>query len=126
MVKDEKGQSLTEFALIVPILVLLVCGIFDFGRLMFTYLQLHHASQEAVRIGGLGRTDLEITTFARNNVHLVNPQTLQVTISPTDANRKSGQYVKVTLMYTLPFITPVLSKLYPSQLVKVDSTIRVE
>jgi uncharacterized protein (UPF0333 family) len=29
--KNEKGQAMVEFALIVPLLILLLCGIIDFG-----------------------------------------------------------------------------------------------
>lgn len=126
MIRDEKGQSLTEFALLVPLLLLLVCGIFDFGRLMYAYLHLNLASQETVRLGGLGKSDAEIAAFAKGYVHLGNPDSLQVAISPAEQNRKSGQYVTVTLQYPLPYATPVISKLFPLPVVKADSTIRVE
>ena len=31
ILKNEKGQSIVEFALVVPILLTLLCGIIDFG-----------------------------------------------------------------------------------------------
>lgn len=126
MIKEEKGQSLLEFALVVPVLLLLICGIFDFGRLLYAYAHLNMGAQEAVRLGGLGKSDTEITTFAKNYVHIGDPNKLKVTITPTETNRKSGQYVTVKLEYPLPFITPVVSKIIPPQKVIVDSTIRVE
>lgn len=47
--KTEKGQTLVETALMLPVLLLLLFGIVDFGRIIFTYLTLDHAGREAVR-----------------------------------------------------------------------------
>lgn len=46
-----KGQSLVEFALILPALLLLVVSIIDFGRLMFTISSVSSASRDAARYG---------------------------------------------------------------------------
>lgn len=120
------GQSLTEFALVVPLLLLITCGILDFGRVTFTYLQLNLVAQEAVRLGGLGKGDTDITTFSRARAQVDNSNLLQVTILPTQANRKSGDYVKVTLTYSLPYVTPLIGSLLPQPKITADSTIRVE
>ncbi len=127
MVRDEKGQSLIEFALIVPILILLVSGIFDFGRVLYTYMNLNQLAQETVRLGGLGKTDTEITQFAQNRFHIGNPGSLVIKISPNQAARKSGDYVTVTLKYPVEYVTPMASLFLPSPYqVTTDSTIRVE
>ncbi len=117
---------MVEFALVLPVLLLVVCGIIDLSRLFYGYQHLHHASQETVRLGGLGRSDTEMTTFARNYFHLGKKEELQIKIEPTGATRKSGQYVTVTLTYSQPFVTPVISKLAPAPVITVHSTIRVE
>ena len=48
--KSEKGQSLVEFALVVPMLLLLVIGIAEFGRAWMTQNILTGAAREAVRL----------------------------------------------------------------------------
>ncbi|MDQ0902280.1 MULTISPECIES: TadE family protein [unclassified Paenibacillus] len=126
MIKDEGGQSLTEFAVILPIFLLLVCGIFDFGRLMYAYMNMNNVAQETVRLGGFDRTDLEIETFAKKYVHLGDSNLLRVDISPKEPNRHSGDYVTVTLEYPYTYMTPIISKLLPAPTVKAASTIRVE
>ncbi|MBD0382375.1 TadE/TadG family type IV pilus assembly protein [Paenibacillus sedimenti] len=126
MIKDERGQSLTEFAVILPIFLLLVCGIFDFGRIMYAYMNMNNAAQETVRLGGLGKKDADMAAFAANYVHLGDPNKLKVTISPNDTARQPGDYVTVKLEYPLTFMTPVISKLLPAPTVKAASTIRVE
>jgi hypothetical protein len=48
--KWDKGQSLVEFALVVPLLLILVFGIAEFGRAWMTQNILTGAAREAVRI----------------------------------------------------------------------------
>jgi len=47
--ENEKGQSLVEFALVVPLLLLLVIGIAEFGRAWMARNVLTGAAREAVR-----------------------------------------------------------------------------
>jgi hypothetical protein len=105
---------------------LLLCGIFDFGRLMYAYMQMNNAAQETVRLGGLDKTDSQMITFAKSYVTLGDPTKLKVTISPTDTVRHSGDYVTVTLEFPLTLMTPLISKVLPNPIVKANSTIRVE
>ena len=47
----ERGQALVEFALTVPILLMLVFGIIDLARLIFAYTQVIDAARNGVRYG---------------------------------------------------------------------------
>jgi hypothetical protein len=49
--KRNRGQSLVEFALILPAFLMLIMGIVEFGRLMITYAGVASASREAARYG---------------------------------------------------------------------------
>ena len=49
--KGQRAQGLVEFALAFPVFLLIVLGIFEFGRLMFTYATVFTASREAARFG---------------------------------------------------------------------------
>lgn len=127
MKKDERGQALVEMALILPILLLLLAGILDVGRMLFSYENLQMAAQEAVRLGGLGKDDQTITNFADNYQKLGDPKYLIVNISPDDTDRHSGDYVTVTLKYPFTFDTPLISKFFPNPYyIETQSTIRVE
>ncbi|MCZ8521587.1 MULTISPECIES: TadE family protein [Paenibacillus] len=117
---------MTELALMLPLLLFLVCGIVDFGRILYAYLHLNLAAQETVRLGGLGRSDADITAFARSYVKLGPGSTLSVTITPPQAQRKSGDYVRITLKYPVNYITPLVGGMLPAPVVAADSTIRVE
>ncbi|MCM3666350.1 pilus assembly protein [Mesobacillus subterraneus] len=127
MRRDERGQSLVETALILPVFLLLLVGILDFGRIMYSYAHLHMAAQETVRMGGLGKNDTEITSFAKDYVQLQEVDQLKINISPGDSSRDAGDYVTVKLEYPFQFFTPFVSSLFSSSLsIKTESTIRVE
>lgn len=53
--KSGNGQSLVEFAVLTPIFFLLIFGILDFGRVLFTQMTLQHALREAGRYAVTGR-----------------------------------------------------------------------
>jgi len=47
----ERGSTAVEFALILPILLMLLFGIIDFGRLLYTQEVLNTAVREGARLG---------------------------------------------------------------------------
>jgi hypothetical protein len=48
-----RGQTLVEFALILPAFLLLVVFIFDFGRAVYYYSAIHNAAREGARYGAV-------------------------------------------------------------------------
>ena len=48
--KHRQGQGLVEFALLLPILVLVVFGIFEIGRAFFTLVAITNAAREGARV----------------------------------------------------------------------------
>lgn len=50
------GQALVEFALVVPILLLLVLGVIDFGRAWHSYQVITDAAREGARLAAIART----------------------------------------------------------------------
>lgn len=57
MIRWERGQALVEFALILPILLMIVMGIIDFGRMLYLYSQLSNGLREGARYGSLTGPD---------------------------------------------------------------------
>jgi Flp pilus assembly protein TadG len=51
--RRQRGQSLVETAVIVPILLLLVAAVVDFGRIFDAYIVLTNAVREGARYGTL-------------------------------------------------------------------------
>ncbi len=55
--REARGQGLVEFSLIMPLLLLVIVSIIDFGRLMFTISSVASASRDAARYGASVGTD---------------------------------------------------------------------
>ena len=49
--RPQRGQTLVEFALILPVFILLLVGLLDLGRAVYAYNTISNASREAVRVG---------------------------------------------------------------------------
>ncbi|WP_136513109.1 TadE/TadG family type IV pilus assembly protein [Geomonas edaphica] len=47
--KDQRGQAIVETAIILPILILLIMGLFEFGRYMYLKNTLNNAARAAAR-----------------------------------------------------------------------------
>jgi len=104
--KDEKGQNLVEFALVVPILLLLVLGIAEFGRAWMTKNILTGAAREAVRVAAVGGNGV-----ARGDNVLVSANLPGSTIV-TDGTDTEGNPMKIaTVTYIYNFF--IIMKLVP-------------
>ncbi|HDS30063.1 MAG TPA: hypothetical protein ENN67_03380 [Firmicutes bacterium] len=56
----EKGQSLVEFALLAPILILLFMGMFDFGWILHQQIQMDNATRMAARRAAVGEANSQV------------------------------------------------------------------
>lgn len=56
--RRSRGQTLVEFALVLPIVILLFMILFDFGRVIFAQNAIAHDAREATRVGSVGTSDL--------------------------------------------------------------------
>jgi len=66
--KRQESQALIEFALISPVLLLLVFGIIDIGRAVFYYDTLNHAAREGARTAVRASATLPTNTDVLNTV----------------------------------------------------------
>jgi Flp pilus assembly protein TadG len=48
--RKRKGQSMVEFALILPLFVLFIIGIFELGRAFFAFIAITNAAREGARV----------------------------------------------------------------------------
>jgi Flp pilus assembly protein TadG len=67
-----RGQTLTEFALVVPVLLVLIMGVLDGALLMFSVGTARYASAEGSRVaatlGNVANTDSQVLTTIRQTV----------------------------------------------------------
>ena len=110
--KSQKGQALVETALILPILLMLLFGITDFGRIFHVYLTLDHAGREAARAAAVGLEDVVIEERIENASGGLDQDKLDIDILPLGkSNRNSGGDVTITLTYPVDFLTPIIGQI---------------
>lgn len=79
---NERGQGLVEFALITPLLLLLLLGTIDLGRTFFIYSEVSNAVREATRFGSVNPYDCEpIKQRAGAALNMIDIDALNLTIS---------------------------------------------
>lgn len=98
--RSEWGQSLVEFAMVVPLLLLLVFGIIDFGRLLMNQVTLTNAVREGARIASVGGSSGDVTSRVESAAPGLSPS-----VSYTSAT--AGNNLTVSATANISFITPV-------------------
>jgi Flp pilus assembly protein TadG len=61
---SSRGQTLVEFALILPVFIVILVGIFDGGRLVFAYNGVNNAAREGGREATVNQTEADIQARA--------------------------------------------------------------
>ena len=127
--KRGRGQGLVEFALVLPLLLMVFAGIIEFGRIFAIYANLFNAAREGARVGVVPpalKTTIEAKV--KESVFLVNPDDLIIEIvfddgppdfSPTDLDYgRFGERVRVTVRYDdleplmpIPFLGALFDRL---------------
>lgn len=112
--RGSRGQAVVETALILPIIILILMGIIDFGLLFNNYLIIANASREGARKAAVGDGDISIVSTISNMTTTVDASKMSTTIYPAQLLRKKGDEVTVTIVYDNTLITPVISAIIPN------------
>jgi Flp pilus assembly protein TadG len=104
--RGERGQSLIEFALVVPIFFLLIMGIVDLGHALHDYVVLENAAREGARYGSRYAwvDDTEIQTIVRNEAGANGLDVALITVGvsyPSSAYPIAGRPIRVTAQYVM-------------------------
>ena len=109
-VRQSKGQSLVEFALVLPLLLILIFGVIEFSILMYDKAVLTNASREGAR-AGIVATSPRPTDAAIKKVvddycltYLITFGTASLTKTVTPPPYVSGQPLSVQVDYPYQFL----------------------
>ena len=110
--KNEKGQAMVEFALLLPILLILLMGIIDFGWLFYNQLALNNSCREGARFAVVNTGKQDNVQLITDKVFSVTPPQLQedleVTVTWSNALLPLQGDVKVKVNTKIIVLTPVL------------------
>jgi Flp pilus assembly protein TadG len=96
------GAAAVEMALVLPLLLFVVFGVVDFGRMLNAQLTLTQAAREGARAAALGQsadTRVQAATTSLSGV------TSTVTTCPAGGSTSADAVVTTTLNFT--FVTPL-------------------
>jgi len=102
----DRGAAAVEFALCLPILLLLVFGIIDFGRALNAQLTLTQAAREGVRLAALGYSNGAVAARAQAAAPELSGVTVAVTAACAPGAGPTAD-AQVNVSYTFSFVTPV-------------------
>jgi Flp pilus assembly protein TadG len=125
---NKKGQSLAETALVLPILLLILTGIIDFGFMFNNYLIVSNSCREGARSAVVGHTNDEITSVVKTFAGTLDSTKLAITINPDlKTGRIKGVAVTVTVKYQYTLITPIIAAIAPGPInLAASTTMRCE
>jgi Flp pilus assembly protein TadG len=75
-----RGQSLVEFALVLPIFLVVVLGIFDLGRAVFAYNTLTNAAREGARLAIVNQNVASVSSRTVNQAISLGLTSADVTV----------------------------------------------
>lgn len=111
--KNQHGAAAVEFALVLPLLLLVLFGIIEFGFLLYNEQIIINASREGARYGivstggrrhNLAEIASVVDTYAGNNLVTFGPSAGPVTAIDNSGGTNFGDDLKVTVTYHYDFL----------------------
>jgi len=124
--KNESGQSIVEAAFVIPLLLLVLCGMMDFGWIFSNQLMIHQCSREGARYASVHSDAVGLASLVTQRVRQVagigDPADLSVSVQVANGD------VRVTVSKPLQVITPLAGIFVDEETFQLSSTsvMRVE
>ena len=118
-IKDKEGQSIIEFALVLPILLLVLFGITEFGRAIMVTNILNTASREGARLAAVSDDSDTLSVKARVEEVLdaanIDAKAIIIEFSPADKSVKvtvtsDFEVLSRGILKDVPFMGTILLK----------------
>ena len=108
----DRGQALVELALIAPILIILMLGVIDYGRVYFAYISVTNGARIGADYAAIGPTQAADTAAIKaaalgDTGDLLAQSSTNPDVTVTTANDSQGRlYADVTMTYTFSTLFP--------------------
>ena len=110
----EKGQALVEFSLILPVFLLLLFGLVDFGRGYYTWLVVTNAAREGARAAAVQSDNATIDAKLYGSFCSGYPSTSncaidasRVSVTKTNVQGTRGSETSVRVAFNFQYVTPI-------------------
>lgn len=127
LIKNEEGQSLVEFAILIPVLMVIIMGIFEFGFILNSYITINSSSREGARLASVGGTDLEIRDKVVDSSPNLDSSNLEIIILPSEGSRNRGDTVTVYINYDYQVKIPLIGAIINNSVeLNAETSMRIE
>jgi Flp pilus assembly protein TadG len=127
--KNQQGQTMAEFSLVLPVLAILLFGVIQFGIVFNNYLAVTDAVRAGARQAAVARylpaaeREAKVEAKVRASAENLDQDILEVTVDPSD-DWEPGSDVTVTATYE--YSINLLGKVVKDGLLTSKTTERVE
>lgn len=131
--REERGQAITEFVIILPVFILLLFGMLELGRLFNAWISVTAAVREGARLAAVADCSSDVTSKVRDATGFTEANKSWVNVNCGTAPNCSGspitagQALCVKASYPVDIITPVISQILSRTVtVRAQATMRRE
>jgi hypothetical protein len=123
---SERGSVLLEAAILLPILLVAIFGIVEFGRFFYTKIAIENATREAGRFAVTGNLMADpgdpsqdmaradgIRQYLVDQVGGIEIDKARIAIDPGDGGGP-GDIVKISVEYKFDFAAPLIAEFFPN------------
>ena len=108
----ETGQSLVEFAMVLPLFLVLLFGLVDFGRAFYSWILITNAAREGARTGAVQKDWASMQSAAYNSICNPYPgscslDTSKMVLTSNGVQGARGSEVSVNITYAFAYATPL-------------------
>lgn len=104
---SERGAAAVEFAILLPLLLMLVLGTIEFGRAYNAQITLTNAARDGVRVMAINNDPAAAKAAAQNAAASVSSTIPAANITLSTTACSTGNQVTLTINYTLSTITGI-------------------
>lgn len=104
---SERGAVAVEMAILLPILLLMLLGIIEFGRAFNAQITLTHAAREGVRVMAIVDDEVRARDAAQDAAISLNPSLTDGDIDLVAPCSDPGNQVTMTITYDFDTITGI-------------------
>jgi Flp pilus assembly protein TadG len=102
--RDDRGAAMVEFAIILPVLVMVLMGIIEFGRAYNTQVSIQAAAREGARELALRHSGAQVDAAVRSGAPSVQIDTITRTPCPASGDGQARVVVSESFTFGIPFV----------------------
>lgn len=128
--KKESGQAIVEFAIVLPILLIILCGIIDFGWVFYNMLSLENCTRDGARYATVNAGNSECVLMTETKIRNISTDSLKdnlaISVSFSSPHTPVEGDVTVLVYTKVKLLTPVAGAFFDNQEVQLSYSVTMK